>query len=176
MVDVMADREQRFRDFFEVESEQLRRFALFLTGDREEAADLAQEAFARVYRSWRRIEKDDPGPYLRRTLVNLVRSAHRRSALRIRERQTVAATATAGHTQRVEDWMQLADALKTLPPIKRAVVILRFYEDLSEAEIARILDRPLGTIKSDLHRALAKLRPLLEEEAPATARIGEATR
>lgn len=176
MVDVMADREQRFRDFFEVESEPLRRFALFLTGDKEEAADLAQEAFARVYRSWRRIEGSDPRPYLRRTLVNLVRTAHRRRALRIRERQTAGAAVNAAQTQRVEDWMQLADALRTLPPVKRAVVILRFYEDLPEAEIARILDRPLGTIKSDLHRALAKLRPLLEEEAPTTARVGEATR
>ena len=175
MVDVMADREQRFRDFFEVESEPLRRLALFLTGDRDEAADLAQEAFARVFRSWKRIESQDPGPYLRRTLVNLVRSAHRRKILRIRERAAVSETVSVGHAHRVEEWVRLATALKTLPPIKRAVVVLRFYEDLPEAEIARILDRPLGTVKSDLHRALAKLRPLLEEEDPAGAPIGEAT-
>ena len=165
----MVDKEQRFRDFFVAESERLRRFALFLTGDKEEARDLAQETMARVYRSWGRIHDNDPGPYARRTLVNLVRSTHRRNALRIRERQTIGDAVHAGHTHRVEEWMRLAEAMKTLSPVRRAVVVMRFYEDLPEAEIARILDRPLGTVKSDLHRALAKLRPLLEEEAPRNA-------
>ena len=175
MVDRVDDRERRFRDFFTAESEPLRRLALFLTADVNEAADLAQETMARVYRSWGRIHDKDPGPYARRTLVNLVRSQHRRNMLRVRERQAVGEVVTHGHTQRVEDWMELAQALKTLTPIRRAVVVLRFYEDLPEAEIAEILDRPLGTIKSDLHRALAKLRPLLEEQAPAETRMGEAT-
>jgi RNA polymerase sigma-70 factor (sigma-E family) len=175
MSDETHDREQRFRAFFTDESERLRRFALFLTGDREEARDLAQEAMARVYRSWARIVDQDPGPYARRTLVNLVRSAHRRNALRIRERQTIADAVHVGHAQQVDEWMRLAQALKTLSPIRRAVVVMRFYEDLPEARIAEILDRPLGTVKSDLHRALAKLRPLLEDEIPNAAPAREAT-
>ena len=175
MADTTRDRDQLFRDFYVAESERLRRFALFLTGNREDARDFTQEAMARVYRSWPRIVDKDPGPYARRTLVNLVRSAHRRNALRIRERQTIVDATHVGQTHRVDEWMRMAEALKTLSPIRRAVVVMRFYEDLPEAEIAEILDRPLGTIKSDLHRALAKLRPLLEEEAPAAASVKEAT-
>lgn len=173
MVGMVDDRERRFRDFFSAESEPLRRLALFLTADREEAADLAQETLARVYRAWGRIHDQDPGPYARRTLVNLVRSQHRRKVLRIRERQTVVDVAH-GHSHQVEDWLTIAQALKTLSPVRRAVVVLRFYEDLPEAEIAKILDRPIGTIKSDLHRALNKLRPLLEHQTPAETRMGEA--
>jgi RNA polymerase sigma-70 factor (sigma-E family) len=175
MVGDVDGRDRRFRDFFEAESEPLRHLALFLTADRNEAADLAQETMARVYRAWGRIHDRDPGPYARRTLVNLVRSQHRRNILRIREREAVGDPITHGHAGRVDDWMTLAKALKMLSPIKRAVVVMRYFEDLPEAEIAQILDRPLGTIKSDLHRALARLRPLLEDEAPAETRMGEAT-
>jgi RNA polymerase sigma-70 factor (ECF subfamily) len=65
----------------------------------------------------------------------------------------------------VEDALRLADALKTLPPIRKAAIVLRYYEDLPEAEIAQILDRPLNTVKSDIRRALQALRPLLQEGA-----------
>jgi DNA-directed RNA polymerase specialized sigma24 family protein len=54
-------------------------------------------------------------------------------------------------------------ALAELSPVRRATILLRFYEDMSEHEISRELDRPLGTVKSDIHRALRQLRPLLEE-------------
>ena len=61
----------------------------------------------------------------------------------------------------------MAQALSVLSPIKRAVVVMRFYEDMSEADIARILDRPLNTVKSDLRRALVRLRPELGEGVTA---------
>jgi RNA polymerase sigma factor (sigma-70 family) len=67
-------------------------------------------------------------------------------------------------TARVDESSRLTTALKELSPMRRAVVVLRFYEDMTEAEIARVLDRPLGTVKSDLHRALKLLRPLLESD------------
>jgi hypothetical protein len=60
-------------------------------------------------------------------------------------------------------------SLMELSPIRRATIVLRFYEDMSEADIARTLDRPLGTVKSDIHRGLAKLRQLLEERAEENA-------
>lgn len=155
-------RDEDFGDFFQAEGDRLRRFALFLTGDPERAKDLAQEALARVYRHWRRIDRD-PGPYARKIVLNLARNEHRRALLQRRhERTPVDHVADASNA--VDERQRLTAALATLPPVKRAVVVLRFYEDMSEAQIAAALDRPLGTVKSDLHRALAKLRPLLSEE------------
>lgn len=155
-------RDEHFGAFFLAESERLRRLGVWLTGDPERAADLAQEALARTYRHWRRIREQDPGPYARQILVNLVRSQHRRNVLAKRHEQRLD-DLVAGEATRVDEWMRVTEALKTLPPMRRAAVVLRFYEDMSEADIARALDRPLGTVKSDIHRALAKLRPLLEE-------------
>lgn len=160
-----SERDEEFRAFFVAESERLRRLALYLTGDADRAADLAQEALVRTYRHWGRIRNDDPGPYARRTLVNLVRSAHRRSILERRHREEHAEAAVASSGPRVDEWLRVSQALKTLPPTRRAVVVLRFYEDMSEAQIAHVLDRPIGTVKSDIHRALAKLRPLLDESS-----------
>lgn len=156
------ERREQFGAFFVAESERLRRLGLLLTGDPERAADLAQEALALTYRHWRRIREQDPGPYARRILVNLVRSQHRRTMLERRHEQKPADPVT-GEATRVDEWLRVTDALKTLPPVRRATIVLRFYEDMSEADIARALERPLGTVKSDIHRALAKLRPLLEE-------------
>jgi RNA polymerase sigma-70 factor (sigma-E family) len=156
------ERDEQFGAFFLEESERLRRLGVFLTGDPERAADLAQEALARTYRHWRRIREQDPGPYARRILVNLVRSQHRRSLLERRHEQRPAGPVT-GEASAVDEWLRVTEALTTLPPMRRAAVVLRFYEDMTEADIARALDRPLGTVKSDIHRALAKLRPLLEE-------------
>jgi RNA polymerase sigma-70 factor (sigma-E family) len=160
-------RDEAFRDFFVAESDRLRRVGIFLTGDPERAADLAQEALARTYLHWGRIRDQDPGPYARRILVNLVRTEHRRPLLSQRLHRIIdGPPALAGD---VEEWMTVCDSLKELSPIRRATIVLRFYEDMSEADIARTLDRPLGTVKSDIHRGLAKLRQLLEERAEENA-------
>jgi RNA polymerase sigma-70 factor (sigma-E family) len=156
------ERDDRFAAFFDAESEKLRRLAIFLTGDPDQAADLAQEALARTYRHWWRVRDEDPGPYARRILVNLIRSRHRRSLLERRHQQT-SRDLVPSETWKVDEWLRVADALGTLTPIRRAVVVLRFYEDMSLEDIARTLDRPLGTVKSDIHRALAQLRRLLED-------------
>jgi RNA polymerase sigma-70 factor (sigma-E family) len=155
-------RDEEFRRFFVVESDRLRRLATFMTGDAERGAELAQEALVRTYRHWNRIRNEDPGPYARRILVNLIRSAHRRSVLERTRGPESRPEFHEGHAGRVNDWLSVSGALMQLPPVQRATVVLRFYEDLSEAEIGRVLDRPVGTVKSDLHRALKKLRPLLE--------------
>ncbi|MDQ4024122.1 MAG: SigE family RNA polymerase sigma factor [Actinomycetota bacterium] len=164
----MRDRDTEFTGFFQAESEKLRRLAAFLTGDSSGAADLAQEALVRTYRHWGRIRNEDPGPYARRILVNLVRQQHRRTLLAKRYEQTQAPE-HAVNGGRVEDWLRVTAALKQLPPARRAVVVLRFYEDMTEHDIATTLDRPLGTVKSDMHRGLAKLRQLLDDTEKETA-------
>jgi RNA polymerase sigma-70 factor (sigma-E family) len=155
-------RDEEFRNFFAAESDRLRRLATFMTGDAERGAELAQEALVRTYRHWGRIRNEDPGPYSRRILVNLIRSAHRRSLLERTRPPDLPQELDEGHVSRVNEWLNVSRALMHLSPVQRATVVLRFYEDLPEAEIGRVLDRPVGTVKSDLHRALKKLRPLLE--------------
>ncbi len=157
-----STRDEQFRSFYAAEADNLNRLAVLLTGDHHRGADLAQEALLRAYRAWGRIRDEDPGPYVRRILVNLVRNEHRRRLVELRH-PTHPQPPGADHGPRVDEALRVAEVLRALPPVRRAVVILRFYEDLPEAEIARILDRPLGTVKSDLHRALARLRPLLDD-------------
>lgn len=155
-------RDEEFRGFYLVEAPRLRRLALMLTGDPERSADLAQDALLKAYRAWPRIRNEDPGPYVRKILVNLVRNQHRRATLELRKRGAPT-LATESHDARVDQALSVAEALSELSPIRRAAILLRFYEDMPEAEIARTLDRPLNTVKSDIRRALEKLRPLLQE-------------
>lgn len=70
----------------------------------------------------------------------------------------------------VDDWIVMRDASQSLTPVRRATVVLRFYEDLEEAEIAAILDRPVGSVKSHLHRAKKQLRSLLGHQNPTLRR------
>ena len=160
-------RDEEFRSFFAAESDRLRRLGIFLTGDADQAADLAQEALARTYRHWRRIAGGDPGPYARRILVNLIRSRHRRTLLQRRHGE-LALDPVTHDNPRVEEWLRVTEALKKLPPLRRAAIVLRFYEDMSEADIAAVLERPVGTVKSDIHRGLKALRPMLEENERET--------
>jgi RNA polymerase sigma-70 factor (sigma-E family) len=155
-------RDAQFRAFYFAESGRLRRLALFLTGNQHEAEDLSQEALLRTYRAWGRIRGAEAGPYCRRTLVNLHRNSLRRKIVERKHPPEPPPDASRSDPQIVEA-LRVADALKSLSPVRRATVVLRFYEDLPEAEIARVLDRPLGTVKSDLHRALRQMRPLFED-------------
>ncbi len=156
-------RDEEFKDFYLSEYGRLRSIAIMLVGDREKAAELAQEAMLRSYTSWYRIKRDDPGPYARRTLVNLCRNHHRRRFLEFNKKPADAAYRTGDHGGGVDEALRVAGALSHLSPIRRATVVLRYYEDMTEAEIGRVLDRPVSTVKSDIRRSLESLRPLLEE-------------
>lgn len=158
----MGERDDEFSAFFAAEAERLRRLAFFLTGDIDRAADLAQDALAATYRRWNKIRGDDPGPYARRALVNICRNAKRKRF--VERKYATSRESVVSYDGRLEETMRIATALRALSPIQRAAVVLRYYEDLSEADIASTLDRPLNTVKSDLARALCKLRPLLEEQ------------
>jgi RNA polymerase sigma-70 factor (sigma-E family) len=159
----MRQRDQEFRDFYFHEFGRLRSIALMMVGDPERAADLAQEALLRCYVSWNRIKKDDPGPYARKALVNLCRNHYRRHFLESNKRPHAAADLAADHGGGIAEALRVAGALRELSPIRRATIVLRYYEDMTEAEIGRVLDRPVSTVKSDIRRGLERLRPLLEE-------------
>ena len=158
----LGDRDEEFRAFYFAEAARLKGIALLMVGDRGRAEELAQEALLRAYRAWPRIRRQDPGPYVRTALVNLCRNDYRRRLLE-RSHPADPAPDEPSHAVKVEEAMRLADALRSLPPLRKAAIVLRYYEDLPEAEIAQILDRPINTVKSDIRRALQTLRPLLQE-------------
>ena len=155
------DRDVEFRTFYESEGRRVRELAMFLVGDRDLAADLAQDAFLRAYRAWSRIRKRDPGPYVRRILVNLCKNVYRK---RTTEGKWAPPRADrVSHAPNIAEALRVSQALGELSPMRRAAIVLRYYEDMSDHQIAAILDRPLGTVKSDIRRSLAQLKPLLEE-------------
>ena len=158
----LTERDSEFKLFFLAQQPRLERIALLMTGNPEVAADLAQEALLKTYRSWRRIRREDPGPYARQALVNLCRNHHRRRAVELRKPPPPLASTTDPD---IAEALRVAAALATLPPLRRAVMVLRYYEDMTEIEVARVLDRPLNTVKSDIRRSLERLRPLLAEGA-----------
>lgn len=154
----MTARGEEFDEFVRDTSTRLLRTAVLLTGDRSAAEDLLQEMYERVYVRWRRIH-GAPEAYARRTLANLVtnrwRSRTRKPEVPLADRHDVA-TADGADGFAVRD--QLLGALQQLPPRQRAVIVLRYYEDLTEAQTAELLGCSVGTVKSQASRALDKLR------------------
>jgi RNA polymerase sigma-70 factor (sigma-E family) len=140
------------------------RTAYAVSGDLGVAEDAVQSAFAKAYRSWRRIARMDAlEAYLRRMVVNEVlnnrRLARHRHEVTSAELPEPAASGTAELTlAHSEMW----SALSTLPPRQRAVLVLRYYEDLSEQQIADLLGCRPGTVKSQASAALASLRSHLD--------------
>jgi RNA polymerase sigma factor (sigma-70 family) len=126
------------------------RFARLLTGSSAVAEEVVQEAFLRMHQQ--RTQPDNPAGYLRTTVANIARSHMRR--LRLERRPVSPGRVSIDDPAIDETWA----AVLRLPFRQRAVLALRFYEDLPEAEIARLLGCRLGTVKSSLHRGLAKLR------------------
>lgn len=138
-------------DVYRDERLALVRLAYLLTGGRDHAEDIVQTAFEAAQTRWD--ELDDPHAYLRRVVVNRAQDLHRR-----RYRQRPRPEPAVTHLPEIDEtWT----ALQRLPDRQRAVVVLRFYEDLPLTDIARLLDRPEGTVRSDLHRALDRLRRTL---------------
>ena len=156
----MNPKDQEFRAFFEAEFRPLRRLGYLLTGDWVEAEDLAQEAMVRTYRAWGRItERDRPGAYARSVLVNRRRSLLRRSVVAAKHAEMLR---SPDHQPTLgEESMVLWEAIRSLPQRQRAAIVLRFYEDMPEAEVAAVLEMPVGTVKSLVHRGVAKLRDTL---------------
>ncbi|MCB0971282.1 MAG: SigE family RNA polymerase sigma factor [Acidimicrobiales bacterium] len=142
-----------FEELFEAEHVAMVRLAYLLVGSEAVAEEVVQDAFVSVFE--RRDRIDNPGGYLRRCVVNGARRVQRR---RVMERRRPLPAPDAVDP----DARELLDALAELPYRWRAVVVLRFYEGLSQQEIADALDMRLGTVKSSLHRGLAELRTVVE--------------
>jgi len=164
--------DERFRDFVVRRSPDLLRTAYLLTGDRGHAEDLLQTALLKTYRHWNRLrDKDDPMAFVRRVMATSQAMSWRQR--RVDEFVTDQAPERAATQHRPEagdDEMWLA--LARLPPRMRAVLVLRYWEDLSEAETARVLDCSIGTVKSQASRGLTRLRTQLSS-APKPARLSE---
>jgi RNA polymerase sigma-70 factor (sigma-E family) len=132
------------------------RLAHVLTGSNAVAEDLVQDSFARLQRAWGRV--DEPAPYLRTSVVNACRSWHR--SRRREDRRLRAVAAAEQHVPLGA--RELLDAVDRLPQGQRTALVLRFYEGLSEAQIAEAMGCRPGTVKSHLHRGLAALREVIE--------------
>jgi RNA polymerase sigma-70 factor (sigma-E family) len=157
--------EQEFVDVVATHHERLARLAFLLCSSREQAEDAVAEAYAKVWPRYRRGQVRDPVGYLRQAVVNQVRGGLRRRVLERREeqRQRAEGRATPTPEHAVEARHVLEPALARLSPGQRAVIVLRFYEDLSEEETAALLGIRVGTVKSRCARALDQLRALVGE-------------
>ena len=147
-----------FEEFARAAWPRLRQAAWLLTGHDQDAEDLASLSLAKTYAAWRRVRSSDPYAYARRCLVNAqidrVRRTRGREVVtdRVPERQV---------DQRLDgsaDRERLAALLMSLSDRERRIVVLRYYFDRSEAEVAAELDISVGTVKSTASRALAKVR------------------
>lgn len=134
---------------------------LLAPGQPSAAEDVAADAIARVWPKWAKGRIDDFWPYLRVTIVNQVRGRGRRIAL-FQGRASEARGDVGNFEVSVVNRKILADALRALPTRQRTAVVLRYYEDLSEAECAHAMGCSVGTVKSTTARGLLALRALLE--------------
>jgi RNA polymerase sigma-70 factor (sigma-E family) len=156
-----------FRDFMHGRWPAMVRLAYALTGDQGHAEDVAQAAFARAYASWPKVRRTgNPEAYVRRIVINENRNRFRKQ--RVTERLTDAppepgpGPGSADATSQYDERSALMAALRRLGPRQRAVVVLRYWLGLTEAEAAAELNCSVGTVKSQASRALATLRQSTE--------------
>ena len=163
--DDRADHAGEFDAFVAGAGSRLLRTAYLLTGDRAAAEDLLQDALLRVWSRWSRVRAaDHPVAYARRVLVTTSVSRWRAARTRTAGERLVAdPPETAGADSPGRD-DQLWDAVLSLPPRQRAVMVLGYYEDLTDADAADVLGCTVGTVKSQRSKALRSLRARLGEE------------
>jgi RNA polymerase sigma-70 factor (sigma-E family) len=158
--------EAEFREFAIGRWPALVRFAYGLTGDAGHAEDLAQITLAKAYASWARVRRaDDPDAYVRRILINAQNTRFRKRRVREAGGPRLPEPVTDDPTAALDQRSDLIAALLQLPPKQRAVVMLRYWDGLTETQAAAVLGCSVGTVKSQASRALAKLRtsPLLQD-------------
>jgi len=149
-----------FAQFVEARERALQRTAWLLTGDWGLAEDLVQTALARAWPRWERIRRhDEPEVYVRRVMVNTWMTWRRRKWRGERATEAMPDSPAPGDiASEVAVRMAIRSALASLTNRQRAVFVLRVFDDLSEAQVAQVLDCAVGTVKSTMAQALAKLR------------------
>ncbi|HEX8002822.1 MAG TPA: SigE family RNA polymerase sigma factor [Mycobacteriales bacterium] len=164
----MDARDAEFTAFVRARGAALARTAWFLAGDPHLAEDLVQTALAETYVRWPSVS--DPEAYARRALVSANAAWwRRRSAGEVPVRATPDA-AGPDDTAAVAERVRVVAALRLLPAKQRAALVLRYYDDLSEADTARAMGCSAGSVKRHVWRGLARLRALLGEEQVAALR------
>lgn len=152
----LRDDRDTFDELFVRERGPMVRVAYLICGSTAVAEEVVHDAFVTTYERWGRL--DNPGGYLRRSVVN----AALRSKARSQTGQRLAAVSVAARRDTArEPFDHTLDAVRRLAPRARALIVLRYYDQLTTDEIADTLDIPAGTVKSGLHRALAELREVL---------------
>jgi RNA polymerase sigma-70 factor (sigma-E family) len=165
--DVDADDERRFRDFVTARTPTLMRIAYLLAGNQHDAQDLLQSALTRAAARYRWIRHDDPEAYVRRVLYREQISRWRRHSRR-REVSTDPIPDQIAHdgTGGVDLRLSVRRALLALTPRQRAVLVLRYFEDRPEAEVADLLGCSIGTVRSQVAKAMSKFRAIAPELVP----------
>ena len=156
-----------FEAFVAARSADLMRTAVLLTRDRGHAEDLLQTALVKAYRRWHRIDGEDPYPYVRRILVTTAASWRRLRVTQELVSMPAFDPAAPDPTDAVAERDRMGAALGTLPPRMRAVLVLRYTEDLSEAATAEALGCSVHTVRSQTVRGLARLRAVLGAATPS---------
>jgi RNA polymerase sigma-70 factor (sigma-E family) len=167
VVTLVRDKDADFSEYMAARQPSLLRTAYLLTGDRHTAEDLVQTALAKLYLSWDRVNRQESiDGYVRRILINEHNSLWRRpwkkretTTSELPEQPAAPAAPSRGHDA------DLWELVQSLPRKQRAAVVLRFYEELSEAETAAVLGVSVGTVKSQTSRALASMRSRAHEIA-----------
>lgn len=150
--------DREFEEFVARSGDRLLRITILLVGDRGTAEDLVQGALERTYRHWSRVSAGHPEAYVRRALVNAAASRFRRFRVREEPLGPDSDVGSDHHTEQLLLRDELARALLTLPVRQRAVLVLRYLDDMSESEIAATLGCSPGTVKTHASRGLARLR------------------
>ncbi|GGT04357.1 SigE family RNA polymerase sigma factor [Streptomyces chromofuscus] len=160
--------EADFRAFVVTRWPRMLRTAHLLTGQHHDAEDLVQAALAKAYVKWERVRRtEDPDAYVWRIMINI--NVDRLRRMKVREWLTTRfpEPEAPDHMEAFAERSAILDALARLPAKQRAVAVLRYLEDRSESEVARLLGTSVGTVRSHAARALKRLRELAESTEPA---------
>ncbi|WP_194897484.1 SigE family RNA polymerase sigma factor [Catenulispora pinisilvae] len=138
--------------------------SLLTGGDRQRAEDLVQEALVKLWSAWSRVADEAPEAYARTVLVRLAARSARRRWWGERPSEQVPEVEAAGDlSASVAERTKLEAALAQLPPRQRAAVVLRYYQDMSESQVAEMLGAPIGTVRSHTRRGVERLRQIFAD-------------
>jgi RNA polymerase sigma-70 factor (sigma-E family) len=157
----MSDRDSAFAEYFAARSGVMRGTAYLLCGDWHRAEDLVQAAFTKLYVHWNRVARHEAlDPYVRRVLIHTFIDDGRRGWWR-RERPSETPGDMPADQPQTDDRLMLMRALAQVPPRQRAVLVLRYWEDMPVEAVAAALNCSAGTVKSQAARGLTTLRGIV---------------